>query len=353
LPLETAIVYLRALNQGRAITPVTVIFGAQAFLREFVLDSLGRRLANDGFKYRSFHIGAADDYDALLSELEGGDLFTAKRLIVGRILRSYRERDSDDGGESDERQGPSFGEEALIAACGRIDFSVRLALVYERDKLPAKVRRATERSATMVNCMRPFDNQLAQYAELFARGLGLRLTMKEAELLVARHASDLAGIANALNKAAITRRDDGRIEPIQSAGAGATRIPELFEIAESLPQRGVGETLALLDRAIQTGRDPIEVLALELIPQVRRMLLAAAVLKRKKDPGAVAATLGVAPASPLAARAMEGARRFGLQRLEQAHRRACELDASFKDGTIKQREQAVAALILELATTER
>jgi DNA polymerase III delta subunit len=354
LALETAIAFLRALNQSRAIAPVTVIFGPHAFLREYVLDSLRRRLAGDGFKYRTLQIASGDGYNALISELEGGDLFAPKRLVVGRVLRSYRERSGDDDSGADERAGSGAGDEAgLIAACARIDATVRLALVYERDKLPAKMRRAVEQSGALVNCMRPFDNQLAQYAELFARALGLRLTMRETDLLVARHAGDLGGIANALNKSAITRRDDGKIDLAESGGPGALRIPELFEIAESLVQRGVGETLVLFDRAMQTGRDPTEVLLLELIPQVRRMLLAATLLVRKRDPGAVAGALGVAPGSPLAARALEGARRFGLERLQQTHQRVCEMDASFKDGTIKQREQAVAALILELASSGR
>ncbi len=354
MAIETAIVFMRALSQGRAIAPITVIYGPQAFLREYVLDSLRRRLAADDFKCRAFQIGAADSYGALASELGEGDLFAPKRLVVGRVLRSYRERGGDEDSEADECAASGSGDEAaLMAACARMDAAVRLALVFERDKLPAKMRRAVEQSGTLVNCMRPFDNQFGQYAEFFARALGLRLTMKEADLLVGRHAGDLAGIANTLNKAAITRRDDGRIELTELSRPGAVRIPELFEIAESLVQRGVGETLALFDRAMQTGRDPIEVLALELIPQVRRMLLAATLLVRKKDPGAIASALGVAPNSPLAARAMEGARRFGLKRLEQTHRRACELDTSFKTGLIKQREPAVAALILELAGSGR
>ena len=343
MAVESAMGFLRALSQGRAITPVTIIFGPQAFLREYALDSLRRRLTGDGFTYRPLQIAGADGYNALASELEGADLFAPKRLVAGRVLRSYRERGGDDDSEAEDRAAPS-DEAALIASCARIDATVRLALVYERDKVPAKMRRAIEQSGTLVNCMRPFDNQLPQYAELFVRALGLRLTTKEADLLVARHAGDLAGIANALNKASITRRDDGKVELTEIGGPGAARIPELFEIAESLGQRGVGETLALFDRAMQTGRDPIEVLALELIPQVRRMLLAATLIVRKKDPSALAAALGVAPNSPLATRAIEGARRFGLKRLQRTHQRACELDASFKNGIIKQRDQAVAAL---------
>ena len=354
MAIETAMVFLRALSQGREIAPVTLIYGLQAFLREYALDRLRRRLRDDGFKYRGFQIGGADGYNALVSELEEADLFAPKRLVVGRVLRSYRERDGDDDSEADERAAPGRGGEvALIAACARMDTAVRLALVYERDKLPAKMRRAIELSGTLVNCMRPFNNQVGQYAELFARALGVQLTAKEADLLVARHAGDLAGIANALNKTAVTRGDDGKIELTELGGPGAIRIPELFEIAESLVQRGVGETLALFDRAMETGRDPIEVLALELIPQVRRMLLAATLLVGKKDAGAIAAALGVAPTSPLAARAMEGARRFGLKRLKRIHRQACELDALLKSGIVKQREQAVGALILELAGSDR
>ena len=354
MAVENALTFLRGLSQGRAIAPITAIFGPQAFLREYALDSLRRRLANDGFKYRALQIGGTDSYNALMSELEGGDLFAPKRLVAGRMLRSYRDRGSDGDSETDEYAGPgSHDEVVLMAACGRIDASVRLALVYERDKLPARIRRFAEQSGTLVNCLRPFDNQLPQYAELFARTLGIKLTMKEADSLVARHSGDLAGIANALNKAAITRRDDGKIDLTEVRKIGAARIPELFEIAERLIQRGVGETLALFDRAMQTGRDPIEVLALELIPQIRRMLLAATLLSQGKDPSALAPVLGAAPNSPLAVRAIEGARRFGLSRLQRIHQRACELDVSFKNGMIKEREQAVGSLILELASPDQ
>jgi DNA polymerase III delta subunit len=354
LAVETAIVFLRALSHGRAVARVTLIYGPHAFLREYSLDSLRRRLTDEGFKFCSFQIGSGDSYNAVVSELQAGDLFAPKRLVVGRVLRSYRERLGDDDSDGEERAATARNDEtALTAACARMDAGVRLALVYERDKPPAKIRRAFDQSGTLVNCMRPFENQLVQYAELFARALGVRLTMKEAESLVAQHDGNLAGIANALNKAAITRRDDGKIELVGLGGSAAVGIPDLFEISDSLAGRGVGETLARFDRAMQVGRDPIEVLSLELIPQVRRMLLAATLLAQKKAPAAIASTLGVAPSSPLATRAIEGARRFGLRRLEKTHRRVCELDASFKNGTVKQREQAVGSLILELTNSDR
>jgi DNA polymerase III delta subunit len=347
LPLETPLAFLRATAQGRATTPVTVFFGPQAFLREYALDRLRNRLAGDGFKYRSVQIGANDTYASLVRELEEPDLFAAKRLVVGRVLKAHRDRT----GEADANKHAatdSHDEAALIAACRRLDASVRLALVYERDQLPTRIRRAFEASGTMVNCQRPFDNQLIQYAALFASVLNIKLTTKAAAALVASSEGDLATIANALNKAAITHRGDSSTEVIAIDEAGHGKIPELFEIAEMIAQQKVAEAIALFDRAMQTGRDATEVLAIELIPQIRRMLLAATLLHHRRDPYSIAVALGVAPTSHLASRAIDGARRFGLKRLERLHQRACALDASFKNGRIKQREQAVAAFILEM-----
>ncbi|MGA2409768.1 MAG: hypothetical protein ABSG46_05175 [Candidatus Binataceae bacterium] len=47
-------------------------------------------------------------------------------------------------------------------------------------------------------------------------------------------------------------------------------------------------------------------------------------------------------------RAILGARRFGLERLTRAHRRATELDAQFKAGLLKERDAATAALLIDL-----
>jgi hypothetical protein len=55
----------------------------------------------------------------------------------------------------------------------------------------------------------------------------------------------------------------------------------------------------------------------------------------------------------MVARAVEGARRFGLERLERAYQRAGELDAQFKNGMIRAREPAIVELLLELMEPAR
>jgi len=350
---ENALGFLRAIAQGRAPAPVVLITGPQAFLREYVLDAVRTRLATEGFEYRPLQVGGGDGFATVISELEAADLFAPKRLIACRALKTFRERGSEADDEPEAGAGQPSGrghgtEGSLAAAIERIPVQVRLVITYERDNAPAKIRRLAEGAGVAVNCMRPFDNQIALYAELFSRALNLKLSMSAAELLAGRHGSDLGAIANALAKAAITAAERGRIEASDLDETGAARVPDVFELGESLARGNPAETLALFDRAIETGRDPIELLAVELIPLLRRMLVAAALIARRKGVAEIGSALGMSATSGLVTRAVEGARRFGLKSLRRAHHRACGLDAGFKMGLLKERDLAVAAMLIEL-----
>ena len=347
MPLEAALAYLRG-AASRKLPPVVIIFGPHAFLREYVLDSVVRAATRDGCPYRGFQIGAGDDYGALLNELRAPDLFAPKLAIACRILRSKRDR-SDDAEPADARSpGAGGGEAALIAAIETARGPGHLILLYEKDNAPAKVRRAAEKSALLVECRRPFDNQIEQYVQVFAHALGMKLTSAALDILITRHGSDLASVVNALAKVTIFAEPGRAVQPSDLDEQGARRMPEAFELAESLARGRTSSALAQLGRSIALGRDVFEILGVEIIPTMRRMMIAASMLASRKSPTDVAAALGVSPTSGLATRAIEGARRLGLPRLERAYWRACKLDADFKNGQLKEREEALAGLLLEL-----
>ncbi len=352
MPLEPALAFIRANNAGRRIPPVVIVFGPHAFLREYVLSCVARTLAEEGNQYRGFQVGAGDDYSALLNEIRAPDLFAPKRTMVCRVLRSRRDRVDDSAAESDARgSGASGSEAALIAAIEEARGPGHLVVLYERDSAPAKVRRAAEKSALLVNCMRPFDNQIEQYANAFAQSLGLKLSPAAVDMLISRHGGDLGAIANALSKVMIFAEPGVAVQPADLDEVGARRMPEAFELAESLANGRVSTALAQLGRAIALGRDTIEILAVEIIPLMRRMMIAASMLAARRSLGEVASALGLPPQSGLATRAVEGARRFGLARLERAYWRACEMDAAFKNGELKERENALAGMLLDLMGT--
>ncbi len=238
---------------------------------------------------------------------------------------------------------------ALVAAIEDAHGPGHLILLYEKDSAPAKVRRAAEKSALLVNCMRPFDNQIEQYVNAFAQSLGLKLSPAALDLVISRHGGDLAAVANTLGKVTIFAEPGVPVQP-RDLDEGARRMPEAFELAESVARGRASAALAQLGRALALGRDVFEILAVEIIPMMRRMMVAASLMAARRSPGDVAAALGLPPQSGLATRAIDGARRFGLARLERAYWRACAMDAGFKDGTIKGRDEALAGLLLELMT---
>jgi DNA polymerase III delta subunit len=351
MPLETALAYIRGATADRRIPPVVVIFGPHAFLREYVLDSIVRKLAAEGCQHRSFQIGSGDDYGAVLNELNAPDLFAPRRAIACRILKSRRDKaeTADTDGGDTRGSGSGGSEAALVDTIESARGPGNLILLYEKDSAPAKVRRAAEKSALLVNCMRPFDNQIEQYVNAFAQSLGLKLSPAALDLVISRHGGDLAAVANTLGKVTIFAEPGKPVQP-GDLDEGARRMPEAFELAESVSRGRSSAALAQLGRALALGREVFEILAVEIIPMMRRMMIAASMMAARRSPGDVASALGLPPQSGLATRAIEGARRYGLPRLERAYWRACAMDAGFKDGTIKGREEALAGLILDLMT---
>ena len=351
MAVETALSILRA-GERATLAPAIVISGPHAFLREYVFDTVRRRMLRQGMKYRGFQVGGAEGFDAVLAELREADLFAPMRVVGCRVLRSHRGGDQDGGDDgaasSTSRSGAGGGEAALAEALETMRGPGALIVVYERDTAPAKIRRAAEQSGLAINCPRPYDNQLTQFAEAFARVQDLRLGRGVAELLISRHAGDLAAIANTLAKAAIHREPGATLSPADLGDPAAAKIPDLFELAEALSNGRAAAALATLGRALAAGRDPFELLAVEIAPVMRRMMLAASMAAHKQSAPQIAAALGMSPSSPLATRAIEGARRFGMPRLTEAYRRVAQLDADFKNGRIKEREEALAGMLLEL-----
>lgn len=335
---------------AKTMPMAVVIAGPHGFLREYLLAALAARMVREGMQYRAFQIASASDSAAVIEELRAPDLFAPKRMLVCRVMRSFRERggdDADDAGEGSARGGRG-GDNSLADLVASNRGPSQLVIVYEKDSAPAKVRRAAESAGVLVNCLRPFENQLTQYAQIFARGFDLRLSPHAADLIVSRHGGDLAAIANALSKLAVVMEKGAQVEAADLNEPGTARLPELFEIAESIAAGRASAALAQMSRSIGAGREPVEILAVEVIPVMRRMMIAAAMLAARRSSGEIAGSLGLNPASSLAARAIEGARKIGLVRLERAYRRAAELDTGFKNGQIKDREGALSSLVLEL-----
>ncbi len=354
MPAQTALQAIRSADSRAALPASIVIFGAQAFLREYVLGKISARLIDGGFQYRSFQIASNADFDRALDEFAAPDLFAKKRVVVCRVLKSRRgaqtdgRAETDDGADDEAGTVSAVGESALAHTIESYPGPNHLVALYDRDAAPAKIRRAAEKSALVIGCARPYDNQIPEYTDALARALGLRLAPGVSEYLAEKYAGDLASISNALSKAAIIAESGGALSESEFGDPGAQRMPDVFEIADNIARGRVAAALAQIDRASALGRDSFEILAVEIVPVLRRMMIAASMLSRRRQSGEIAAALGLSPYSSMAARAIEGARRYGADRLTRAYQSVVVLDEGMKNGAIKNRENAIGAVLMSL-----
>jgi len=255
MPVENALGFLRIVEIAKTLPAAILIAGPQAFLREYLVDAIARRLTREGLQYRTFQIANASDFASVVEELRAPDLFAPKRMLVCRVMRSFRDRGGDENTPADDstEKETRGGDAGLIGAVTEARAPNHLVIVYDKDAAPAKIRRAAESAGILVNCLRPFDNQLPQYTQSFARALDLKLSQSAAELLIARHGGDLSAVANALGKLAILLEKGASIEAADLSEQGPSKLPEPFEIAESLSAGKTTATLAQLTRALALG----------------------------------------------------------------------------------------------------
>ena len=233
----------------------------------------------------------------------------------------------------------------LIAGERRWRAAMKAGLAY----VPVVIREASDHEALQLALV---ENLQREDLNPIEEANGYRRLQEEfhwnQEEMAEKVAKSRPAIANALDKAALLAEDGKTIEESALSEPGTRKIPDLFEIADSVARGLASRVLGQVDRALAFGRDPIELLAVEIIPVLRRLMIAATMLSHRRGSGEIASAIGASPTSGLVTRAIDGARRFGLERLKKTYTHAIELDESFKNGAIKERGQALGVLLLDL-----
>ena len=354
MPAENALAFLSQLETGKKLPSVILIAGPQAFLREYVLDACRAALRGPGQETQSFQVGAGAGFGDVLGALSTPGLFARGATVIScRILRSRKAAADDDEGETDDGVAARRSDDsALLRAIQLATPPYYLIILYERDKTPPKIQRQVESSGLVVLCNKPFESQLTQYAEVLARRAGLKINFATTDLLALRYGSNLGAMHNALVLAAITQSEQ-KPGDFANAGSGNSDLTgELFQLSESLsaPQRT--PAFAMLDRALAIGRDPTELLLIEVVPALRRMLLAGLLSAQGEGPAEIAMAMAMSPRSPRVGLTVNAARRYGVQRLMRTYRAAIDLDANLKNGQIKERDGALSQLLAGLLLDE-
>jgi len=346
---ENALAFLSQLEAGKALLPAAILIaGPQAFLKEYVLDACRDALRGPGRESQSFQIGSGGDFGAVLEAVAAPGLFAPAVLASCRILRARGGGDDDSGEAGEGRGSRSSDDSTLSRAIELVRNPSHLILIYDRDNAPAKVQRQVEKAGLGVICNKPFESQVAQFAALFARRFGIKISYATVDTLVERYGTNLAAMHNALVLASIAAAEQKPDDFLRSSAGVVDLGGELFQISESLSGDLPLVTLAMIDRAVGIGRDPTELLMLEIIPALRKLLIAATLTMQGQGPAEIAMEISMSPRSPRMTATINAARRYGLRRLTKTYREAIDLDANFKNGTVKERAQALSGLLAPL-----
>src|SRR5580698_4367741 len=117
MPVENALGFLRIVEIAKTLPGAILIAGPNAYLREYLVDAIARRLIREGLQYRTFQIANASDFASVVEELHAPDLFAPKRMLVCRVMRSFRDRGGDDNTPADDSEKETRGGDAgLIGA---------------------------------------------------------------------------------------------------------------------------------------------------------------------------------------------------------------------------------------------
>jgi DNA polymerase-3 subunit delta len=247
---------------GRSeVQPVYVVHGDEDFLKRRVLAALRTLVLGAGGDEfgLSHHDGDKATFAAVHDELATLPFLNARRLVVV---------DSADGFVS--RYRPSLEKYLSEPAATGV-------LVLDVKSWPATTRlsKLIDASATLA-CKAPPAYKLPAWCSQWAKAAhGKQLTGPAAELLVQLVGADMGQLDQELAKLAVYVGQAGRIDVGDvDRLVGRSRAENTWKIFDAIAQGQAAEALAILDRALDQGEEPLRILG-AFSMQLRRLAQAA------------------------------------------------------------------------------
>ena len=185
--------------------------------------------------------------------------------------------------------------------------------------------------AAVISVSPPAGRQLVAWLRARAQTEGFELAEEAATLLIELSGDDLTQLRGEVEKAALAGGPDNRRVGVAEVRAvvGAHRLHGIFELTRALSRRDAPTALALLESLLNSGEDPIGVLAM-LAREVRAAWQAAEGLRLGRSPEEIARALRRPP--PAAAALVDRARALPPGAPARLLRRCWEAERRLKLG---------------------
>jgi len=208
-----------------------------------------------------------------------------------------------------------------------------LAIVGEKVDNRKRFFQELKKTGVLVECKRPYENQLGGFIRGEAHQLGKRIEPTAAEMLVYLVGNNLAELASQLEKVAIFvgQRDTITLADVRAV-VSDTKVESVFDLANALGERDVAKALRSLATILRDGEAPLMLLA--MIARHFRQLWRVRELLQKRVPQAdIAKATGINPYFLKAV--MVQARNFTVGELVALFEQLFAADCALKGGSRK------------------
>jgi len=264
----------------RKILPLYLLFGAEEFLIQEVLDLIIKEIVDPASADFNFNVVYCRETSAaeIVSLAQTLPFMSEKRLVVAKEVDAFKAADLED----------------LVPYLNDPSPSTCLAMVSSQGKFEKKsVLSAVEARGAVVRFYPLLDREIAEWIEGWARIRGLSVQRDAAQYLWQIIGNDLQKIVNELQKVEIYIKGGKTVtfEDIKTV-VGDFREYTSFDLAAAVGQKDSGKALLILSRLIQEGEAPVGLLG-SIAWNFRRLLQAKAMEEAGRGPDEILRKLRV------------------------------------------------------------
>jgi DNA polymerase-3 subunit delta len=299
--------------------PVVYVWGDEAYLVDRALREVeAEALAGGGADFNREVFEAPDaSPSAVLAAAKTLPFLGGRRLVLVRNAHAWK----------------ADAWEPVVAYLDKPNPST--CLLFIADSLDKRTRagKALEKKARVVECRKPSDRDLPEWARRLAREAGLKPQTGALEALAYRVGPDLQLLAQQIEKLRVYAGEGGEVVTADvEALVGESRATTVFAYCDGLGKRDLRAALGALRRILRLGEPPVKILFM-IHRHFRHLWIVRELLEARPqlDRGAAASAAGV---PPFAAENLIGqARGWTVGALRAAFRRLLATDVALKTGS--------------------
>jgi DNA polymerase-3 subunit delta len=212
------------------------------------------------------------------------------------------------------------------------DPSPTTCLIIQGEKIDQRRKFFTEikKNGALVECKRPYENQLGSFIRGEATGYGKRVDAAAAELLVHLVGNNLQELAAQIEKVALYTgiRDAIGIDDVRAV-VSDTRVDSVFELTNALGNRDMQSVLRRLQTILRDGEAPLMILAV-VTRHFRQLWQIRELIDRRLPEQEIAKNTGI---SPYFLKGMiRQARNYSVNEIRRNFERLFSADLAMKSG---------------------